>query len=118
MIKNISVVVMSLVFICLSNASSVIAKDMKSFHKNLSCESCHKEKLPTNPSVTDCKGCHGTAQEVAKLTATKYKKYYNPHDSLHYATYADCIACHREHSKSRLDCNNSNCHREFQYKVP
>ena len=57
-------------------------------------------------------------EDVAKLTAGKYKKYYNPHDSLHYATYSDCVACHREHQPSRLDCNNSNCHREFKYKVP
>lgn len=94
------------------------AQTMKPFHKGVSCEACHGEKAPTVPTKTDCSSCHGTPEDVAKLTAGKYKKYYNPHDSLHYATYSDCVACHREHQPSRLDCNNSNCHREFKYKVP
>lgn len=116
--KNISVLAVGLAAAFLLCSQGVVAKDMKSFHKSVPCESCHKEKNPTAPTVTQCSGCHGTPEDVAKLTADKYKKYYNPHDSLHYATFADCVACHREHTPSRLDCNNSNCHREFKYKVP
>ena len=94
------------------------AQPMKDFHKGVACESCHGEKEPTAPTQTNCTGCHGTPEDVAKLTAGKYKQYYNPHDSLHYATYADCVLCHREHSESRLDCNNARCHAEFKYAVP
>lgn len=104
--------------LALISASAGAAQTMKPFHKSVPCESCHLEKAPTAPTKTNCSGCHGTPEDVAKLTAGKYKKYYNPHDSLHYATYSDCVACHREHQPSRLDCNNSNCHREFKYKVP
>lgn len=93
-------------------------KTMKDFHKGVDCVSCHGEAAPTAPTKTDCTGCHGTAEDVAKLTEKKYKQYYNPHNSLHYATYADCVLCHREHSESRLDCNNSRCHSEFKYPVP
>lgn len=93
------------------------AQPMKDFHKGVACESCHGEKAPTAPTQTNCTGCHGTPEDVAKLTAGKYKQYYNPHDSLHYATYADCVLCHREHSESRLDCNNARCHAD-KYAVP
>lgn len=104
--------------VALSSGSLCSAQTMKPFHQSVPCEACHGEKAPTAPTKTDCSACHGTPEDVAKLTAGKYKKYYNPHDSLHYATYSDCVACHREHQPSRLDCNNSNCHREFKYAVP
>lgn len=91
---------------------------MKEFHKGVDCVACHGEKNPTAPTKTDCTGCHGSPEDVAKLTEKKYKKYYNPHNSLHYATYADCVLCHREHTESRLDCNNSRCHSEFKYHTP
>lgn len=93
-------------------------KSMKTFHKDVDCVACHGEANPTAPTKTDCTSCHGTAEAVAAMTEKKYKKYYNPHNSLHYATYADCVLCHREHSESRLDCNNSRCHSEFKYQVP
>ena len=57
------------------------AQTMKPFHKGVSCEACHGEKAPTAPTKTDCSSCHGTPEDVAKLTAGKYKKYYNPHVS-------------------------------------
>lgn len=106
------------VIVGLAGSPAWATHSLKPFHSKLTCESCHLEKAPTAPTVTQCQTCHGSAQDVAQLTQDRYKRFYNPHDSLHYATYADCLACHREHSESRLDCTNSNCHREFNYKVP
>ena len=100
------------------SASAQSPKSMKPMHKNIPCQACHAENAPTNPTKTNCQSCHGTAEDMAKKTESKYKKYYNPHNSLHYATFADCVLCHREHSESRLDCNNSRCHSEFTYNVP
>ena len=102
----------------LANAQNPVVKEHKPFHKNVPCVACHKEETPKAPTVTTCTECHGTAEDVAKKTEGRYKKYYNPHNSLHYATYADCVLCHREHSQSRLDCTNSRCHSEFSYKTP
>lgn len=90
----------------------------KPFHKGVQCVDCHGEKRPSNPTTIKCDGCHGSPADVAATTAGKYRKYYNPHDSLHHGTTADCVMCHREHSPSRLDCNNSNCHKEFTPRVP
>lgn len=90
----------------------------KPFHRKAQCIDCHGERSPANPVTIKCDSCHGTPAEVAERTADKYKKYYNPHDSLHHGTTAECVMCHREHSASRLDCNNSNCHSEFKPKVP
>lgn len=98
--------------------SGVKGHTLKPFHQKLSCEACHQEKAPSAPTVVNCTGCHGSPEKVAERTAPRYKQYYNPHNSLHYATYADCVACHREHSASVLDCNSSNCHREFTLKTP
>ncbi len=93
-------------------------KPHKEFHKSLQCNACHQNTNIEAPTVTNCTSCHGSPEEVAKKTEGKYKKYYNPHNSLHYATYADCVLCHREHTPSRLDCTNARCHSEFSYKTP
>jgi hypothetical protein len=90
----------------------------KPFHRRAQCLDCHGEKAPVKPVTIKCDSCHGSPAEVAERTAAKYKKYYNPHDSLHHGTTADCVMCHREHSASRLDCNNANCHSEFKPQVP
>lgn len=100
------------------SSASAATPSMKAQHKNLDCVACHGEKAPTAPTKTQCTSCHGSGEDMAKKSATKYKQYYNPHDSLHYASYADCVLCHREHTPSRLDCNNSKCHSEFKYAVP
>lgn len=47
------------------------AQTMKPFHKGVSCEACHGEKAPTAPTKTDCSSCHGTPEDVAKLTAVQ-----------------------------------------------
>ncbi len=114
---RVALLAMSLSLATVSSAFAATGHTLKPFHKGLQCESCHQEKMPTAPTVVTCTKCH-PAEKVAEQTAPKYKQYYNPHNSLHYATYADCVACHREHSQSRLDCNNSNCHKEFTYTTP
>lgn len=104
--------------LAVSSALAAGPVSMKKQHQGIECAACHGEKAPTAPTKTQCSSCHGTGEDVAKQSAAKYKKYYNPHDSLHYSTYADCVLCHREHTPSRLDCNNSKCHSEFKYEVP
>lgn len=104
--------------VCMAAGSATATHALKPHHQGLRCQDCHREANPRAPTVVQCTQCHGTAENVAKLTEKQHKPYYNPHNSLHYATYADCVLCHREHSASRLDCNNSNCHKEFTYKVP
>ncbi len=100
-------------------AQPVVKKmPLKPAHAKLKCDRCHDETAPVNPVTIRCDKCHDSPADVAQLTADKYKKYYNPHDSLHHGTNAECVMCHREHTESRLDCNNSNCHKEFSPKVP
>ena len=120
MMSNISfkAALVALFAIGLCAGAQAAQKPMKAFHKTLSCEACYGEAAPVAPVKTQCTGCHGSPEQVARSTASKYKRYYNPHDSLHYSTYADCVLCHREHQPSRLDCNNSRCHGEFKYVVP
>ncbi len=84
----------------------------------VTCMQCHNQEIPTAALEINCTSCHGAPEAVAKLTAEKYKQYYNPHDPLHYGTYSECANCHRQHKESRLECNNSNCHKEFKYRVP
>lgn len=93
-------------------------KPLKKQHEGLACIDCHGEKAPTVSVKVSCDNCHGTAEDMAKVTADKYKKYYNPHDPLHYGVNALCENCHREHTPSKLECNNPNCHSEFKYMVP
>lgn len=93
-------------------------KTLKAKHAELECFDCHLEERPASSLKVTCSNCHGTPEDIAKLTENKYKEHYNPHKSLHYGTNALCENCHREHGLSRLECNNPFCHTEFQYKTP
>lgn len=91
--------------------------ELKPHHINNKCSDCHVSKdRKYNISNVSCDNCHDK-DEVAIRLEGKYKEYYNPHDSIHFKRNASCIACHREHSKSRLSCNSSQCHSEFKYEV-
>ncbi len=106
---------------CLSIAvarPAMASPAMQAKHQSVTCQQCHGEATPTAAVKINCTQCHGSAEDVAKKTAEKYKKHYNPHEPLHYGTYALCENCHRQHGESRLECNNSNCHKEFKYLVP
>lgn len=93
-------------------------KTLKKSHEGLACIDCHSEENPQVSEKVSCESCHGTPADIAAVTEDKYKKYYNPHNSLHYGTNAMCENCHREHSPSKLECNNPYCHTEFNYMVP
>lgn len=84
----------------------------------MTCMQCHNEATPKAALEINCSQCHGSSEDVAKLTEARFKEYYNPHNPLHYGTFAECANCHKQHTESRLDCSNSNCHKEFQYQVP
>ena len=75
------------------------------------CDLCHGAQNPATPADdSSCFKCHGSADQVAKLTA---KSDPNPHDSPHYGTDASCTACHKEHGPSEVIC--SSCHL-FKYE--
>lgn len=99
-------------------ATKTQEKQLKAAHSDLTCFDCHLEDNPTHSLKVTCSGCHGTAEDVAKLTEGKYKEYYDPHMPLHYGSYSLCENCHKEHTASRLECNNPLCHSEFKYDVP
>ena len=64
------------------------------------------------PSDKTCMGCHGDYKAMAEKT--KNLPEPNPHWSNHYGSGLSCTACHREHSQSKVYCNE--CH-EFSYKI-
>ncbi len=91
---------------------------VKSYHQTVhqngtNCQFCHEVKDPiAAPDNQNCANCHGTPEDVAKLTA---KLEPNPHDGPHWETELPCDSCHKEHSKSESYCKN--CH-QFDFKVP
>ena len=109
--------VLLMLVVSLGFATTVATKTLKKHHSDLTCFDCHAEENPTHSLKVTCAPCHNI-KDVAAKTEKKHKEYYDPHNPLHYGEYALCENCHREHTPSRLECNNPNCHTEFKYTVP
>lgn len=120
--KFIKVSLTLFVFLFTISIASAVTKSqdkpIKKAHSDLTCFDCHLENNPTHSLKVTCSECHGTAEDVSKLTEGKYKEHYDPHMPLHYGENALCENCHREHTPSKLECNNPYCHTEFKYDVP
>lgn len=72
----------------------------------ISCQLCHSAEVPTtSPDERNCIRCHGSMEDMAKITA---ENKYNPHASVHYGSDISCISCHKEHKPSVLLC--ADCH--------
>ena len=78
-----------------------------------SCADCHGEENPSkNPATEKCLDCHGTYEDLGKLTANPDEEM-NPHAN-HYGP-VPCQDCHKSHAKPVLFCDD--CH-SFGTKVP
>ena len=78
----------------------------------LTCDSCHKT-TPFEPTSTDtCLSCHGGT--YANLGTMSASHEPNPHQS--HQGEIPCSACHHVHTASESLC--SQCHSEFDFKVP
>lgn len=102
---------------CHGEPESSLSGKMSSSHAHnlagVGCADCHGPGEPSADVPKDqCLACHGSPQEVAKLTADQKP---NPHDSIHYGPDLDCDLCHHLHRKSENFCNQ--CH-EFDFIVP
>lgn len=72
------------------------------------CVNCHGDVKPETGAyveVTACLGCHGSYEDMQKLTAQKFGNY-NPH--LNHLGEVDCTVCHKGHQESASYCNS--CH--------
>lgn len=70
------------------------------------CKDCHENlKSPEPVKSQQCLSCHGSREEVVKMTA---KLNPNPHTSPHYGPDLDCDLCHHQHSNSENYC--AQCH--------
>ncbi len=79
---------------------------------DLTCDACHKT-TPFKPASTDtCLSCHGGT--YAKLATMSASHEPNPHQS--HQGEVPCAACHHVHTVSENFC--SQCHSEFEFKVP
>lgn len=91
-------------------------KTLKDYHYKVhqngnSCQLCHTGEAPTSPpDDANCIRCHGTPEQVAKLTENLER---NPHNSPHYGYYVPCTTCHKEHQESKVLC--ADCH-TFTFK--
>ena len=98
------------------------AQTFKPQHKAFSqnCAACHTQENAVSgnvyviPSDKACLACHQSYEAVAAKTAKLPDGEPNPHASHHYGKGITCTACHSEHSKSTVYCNN--CH-EFKYQI-
>lgn len=103
-----------LAFLLSLSFSVSAAPDLKKYHKNaeLTCVDCHaKSQQKSLPDQQVCLDCHGGMDEIVKAgtqPASEYHDDLNPHYSKHYSDSLSCIACHREHSESKIYCNQ--CH--------
>jgi hypothetical protein len=78
----------------------------------LTCNSCHTTTPFRTVSVAACLSCHGGAYD--KLAAASASKNPNPHQS--HQGEVPCASCHHVHVASENFC--SQCHTEFDFKVP
>ena len=103
------------------SGSVAAAGDLAGFHAALGgCAVCHDTNAVTAANVPDderalnqkCETCHGDYKALAKKTEGLDEP--NPHASHHYGAGVSCTACHKEHEKSVVLCND--CH-EFKYTI-
>jgi len=86
-------------------------RTLKDYHKKIhqngtNCQLCHSGQAPAAPpDDANCIRCHGTPEQMAKVTS---KLERNPHDPPHYGTYMPCTTCHKEHKPSKVLC--ADCH--------
>ncbi len=82
------------------------------------CGTCHTKENAIGgnafvvPKDETCIACHGDYKALAKKTEGLDEP--NPHSSHHYGAGVSCTACHKEHEKSVVLCND--CH-EFKYTI-
>lgn len=106
-------------------AGAASAADMGSIklskhHQNVikDCTVCHTAENAVGgnafvvPDDKQCMACHGSYDALAKKSEKLDEP--NPHHSHHYGTGLSCSACHKEHSKPVVYCNE--CH-QFKYSI-
>jgi hypothetical protein len=111
--KHVAWLVMLMVLCSGASAQNFLAD--RHIKRGASCTDCHGTSAPRHGAVVDmnaCMKCHGTFDQVAKLTASLGKR--NPHDS--HIGQLDCTVCHHGHSQSELYC--ANCHTDLELKTP
>lgn len=78
------------------------------------CADCHGARRAPEPvEAARCLGCHGPASALVAATAKVQPE--NPHDSPHWGPQMECLACHRQHSRTVNWC--AHCH-GFAFRVP
>ncbi|MGL4899214.1 MAG: cytochrome c3 family protein, partial [Shewanella sp.] len=95
MLKPVFILLLS----CMLAPMAANALNIKDYHKavmtdangKVDCVACHGDaKRKTIPDAATCSSCHGSPEEVAKLTQRPADAGHsvepNPHDSLHYGT--------------------------------
>lgn len=108
--KKISILlVMAVISLYMVAPSSAAKVQMKPFHADLECSSCHGIKKPVEPPKNSaCLECHG---DMAKLVEATSNQKINPHTSPHWGTEIPCATCHKEHKPSRVIC--AYCHSQM-----
>ena len=103
--------------VCASAADIKVQKHHEQVLKD--CTICHTQENAVAgnafvvPDDKVCTTCHGSYEALAKKTDKLDEP--NPHASHHYGAGLSCTACHKEHSKPAVYCNE--CH-QFKYKLP
>ena len=94
----------------------------------VSCEDCHADDKTIAPQSSACINCHGSIEEMAKITKKTvktsdiyaaghlYLENINPHE--HHLGDIDCFSCHTVHKE--LQQENSPCYEchTFKLKMP
>ncbi|MGA3399348.1 MAG: cytochrome c3 family protein [Acetobacteraceae bacterium] len=78
----------------------------------LTCSTCHTTTPDQPVSTATCLRCHGGT--YSKLAAMSAADNPNPHQS--HQGEVPCGTCHHVHAASENFC--SQCHSEFDFKVP
>lgn len=104
--------------LALTAAGNASAVELK--HKAVKdCAACHTQDSAVKgnafvvPDSKACLTCHGDRKALAEKTKPADPRDPNPHASHHYGDNIACTACHSEHGKSEVYCNN--CH-AFPFK--
>ena len=85
--------------------------------RDISCTSCHGDKLPTSSKTVGsdrCLACHGSYADLASQTTRDQFPNRNPHKS--HLGEIDCSVCHQVHGTSKVYCLR--CHRNWAMKIP
>ncbi|MBO2567729.1 cytochrome c3 family protein [Shewanella algae] len=75
------------------------------------CNGCHQGSGKKNATDQACVNCHGKIGEITLSQSQLPIAEANPHQSIHFADGASCLACHAEHKKKAPLCTD--CHRSW-----